>query len=83
VREVGARVHDLRVEHGLTQEELGLHAGIDSKHVQKIEYGQANATLATLAAVAEALKVPLRALFDAPKAETLTARRRRGRPPAR
>jgi transcriptional regulator with XRE-family HTH domain len=82
-REVGARIRELRAERGLTQEELGLHAGIDSKHVQQIEYGHANATLATLTSIAEALEVPLRALFDAPKPESLAARRRRGRPATR
>jgi XRE family transcriptional regulator, regulator of sulfur utilization len=79
-REVGARVYELRTEHGLTQEELGVRAGIDSKHVQKLEHGHANATLATLASVAEALQVPLRALLDPPAPETLSKPRRRGRP---
>ena len=48
---------------------MGLHA----KHVQRVEAGTANVTLATLVAMVLAYKVPLRVLFeDEDEAEAAT-----------
>ena len=52
---LGARIRDLRVEKGYSQEELARRARIDSKHLQTLEAGKSNATLSTLVALADAL----------------------------
>jgi len=59
------RVRELRRRKGLTQEGLGVLARIDAKHVQTLEYGRTNPTLATLISIAEALDVEVGALFVA------------------
>jgi transcriptional regulator with XRE-family HTH domain len=62
-RRVGSRIRELRRQKGLTQEGLGVLARIDAKHVQTLEYGRTNPTLATLMSVAEALDVEIGDLF--------------------
>ncbi|MFF1792621.1 helix-turn-helix domain-containing protein [Kitasatospora sp. NPDC058263] len=57
-RDVGARVLALRLQAGLSQEDLGEHAGMDRRTVGRIEHGAVAATLDQLAAIARALGVP-------------------------
>lgn len=61
---LGKRVRLLRQEAGLTQEDAAYDAGLDSKHLQDIEYGGTNPTLATLVGLARALDVSLSTLLD-------------------
>lgn len=49
----------------MTQEELGDLAEIDPKHIQELEHGRTNPTLATLVAVAKGLRVGIEQLFSA------------------
>lgn len=67
-RQLGARVRELRLRQRLTQEALAREAALDPKHVQLIEYGRTNTTVATLTALARALGVPMTALFEPPSA---------------
>ena len=52
---VGARIRAVRVAAGLTQERAADAAGIDSKRYQRLERGEVNATINTIARVASAL----------------------------
>jgi transcriptional regulator with XRE-family HTH domain len=49
---------------GLTQEQLAAAAQIDSKHLQAIEAGDTNTTIATLTGLALGLRVPVAQLFQ-------------------
>jgi transcriptional regulator with XRE-family HTH domain len=56
-RELGVRVRSARERVGLTQEEAAARTGIDYKRYQRLEAGSVNATVRTLARVAEAFGV--------------------------
>lgn len=60
---LGKRIQELRHAAELTQEELAHRAGLDGKHLQEIEGGRINATVATLVGIAKALDVSLAELF--------------------
>ena len=64
---LGARIRELRQERKLTQEEAAHRARLDYKHLQLIEQGGTNVTLASLVGLAKALDVPLAALFATQK----------------
>lgn len=65
-RRLGRRLRALRQERGLTQEAAAERIGLSSKHLRRLESGQANVTLATLVACALAYRVGLASLFRAP-----------------
>jgi transcriptional regulator with XRE-family HTH domain len=67
LRAVARRIAELRAERGWTQELFAEHYWASVKYVQALELGRENLSLATLARVARSLKVPVRALFAAPK----------------
>lgn len=54
---VGARVKEMRLARGMTQEELGELASLSYKFIGEVERGIGNPTVTTLASVAEALGV--------------------------
>ena len=56
-RRISRNVARLRAAGGLTFESLGKRAGLHPRHVQKIEAGEFNATLETMARLAEGLDV--------------------------
>lgn len=60
----GARVRALRMEAGFSQEAAAERIGIHSKHLQRLESGKANPTLATMAAIGEAFSISIGALFQ-------------------
>ena len=60
---IGERVRELRDKLELSQEALAEKAGLASKHIQDIEHGRTNPTVATLVGLADALKVDVRDLF--------------------
>jgi transcriptional regulator with XRE-family HTH domain len=76
LRDVGARVAELRRAKGLTQSELAARLDSSDKHLQRVEAGQENLTLRTLSGLALALGVQVAALFR----PALATVRRRGRP---
>ena len=71
-RELGSRLHRLRIEHGLSQERLAYSAGITRYTYQKLEKGEsapgtpANPTLRNLMAIAQQLDVALDSLLPQP-----------------
>jgi XRE family transcriptional regulator, regulator of sulfur utilization len=48
LRRLGRRVQELRRERGLSQERAAEQAGLDARHLQSIEAGESNVTIATL-----------------------------------
>jgi DNA-binding XRE family transcriptional regulator len=60
---LGDRIQVLRRKLKLTQEEMADRAHLDAKHLQTIEHGKTNPTLATLVAIADALDVTLSVLL--------------------
>ena len=70
-RELGVRLHQARIEHGLTQERLAVAAGITTFTYRKLEKGEsnpgtpANPRLHTLVALAEVIGVPVAELLPA------------------
>jgi transcriptional regulator with XRE-family HTH domain len=61
---IGRRIRHLRLARGLRLEELGAAAGRAASGLSAIENGRRVPTLAQLGAIASALGVPPRALFD-------------------
>jgi len=60
---IGARVRTRRVAAGLSQEQLGVAAGVAGRTVARVEAAE-DTTLGTLVAIADALGVTLADLVD-------------------
>ncbi len=56
---IGTRIQQLREERGLSQRKLAKQAGLSASTIQKLESGETNFYVTTLATVARALKVSL------------------------
>lgn len=69
LKEVGSRVRQRRQQRELTIRELAASSGLSERFVSELEAGRANISVVNLLQVAEALEVPLTALFAIP-AET-------------
>jgi transcriptional regulator with XRE-family HTH domain len=59
---IGLRILRRRQEFGLTQKELAGRLGITTTNIARIEHGQQNLTIRTLAKLADALDVTLEEL---------------------
>ena len=57
----------IRLKKGFSQEQLAEQAGLHAKHVQRLEKAARNTTIATVAALATALDVPIGVLFRKPR----------------
>lgn len=66
----GIRVKEVRSRKRITQERLARTALIGLKHIQLIEAGKANVTLATIAGLAAALEEPMAELMPQRTTET-------------
>ena len=53
----------LRAAQGLTQEQLGQRTGLHWRHLQKMEAGESNVTMVTMARLADGLGVDARDLM--------------------
>lgn len=60
----GKHLRELRLEKGLTQEELAERAGFHRTYAGNIERGLENPTIEAVARLADVLDVPLRNMFD-------------------
>lgn len=60
----GANLKKLREKKGFTQEDLAYQAGISFNSVNTLENGKLNPTVATVFAIADALGVSFKELFD-------------------
>jgi len=63
LRLVGKNVRRLRVEQHMTQESLAHEADVTTSFLSQIENGKRNPTVGLLAAIADALAVPIVELF--------------------
>ncbi|WP_319449759.1 MULTISPECIES: helix-turn-helix transcriptional regulator [unclassified Mycobacterium] len=61
---VGARIRALRLERGLTQEEVALDAGVARHMLVQVELGQRGLLYERLFDIAKALHVPASTLFE-------------------
>lgn len=61
---LGLRIRELRKSKGLNQDQLSEKIGIDPKHLSRVELGKSFPYMETLEAVAKALEVEIRDLFD-------------------
>jgi len=62
-RQFGERVRELRGERGLSQEELAHSAGVHRTYMGAVERGEQNISLTNMHELADALDVPISALF--------------------
>jgi transcriptional regulator with XRE-family HTH domain len=60
----GARVRELRMAAGMTQEDLAERCGLFRTYMSRIETGRANPTLTMIDALAASLGVPITTLFE-------------------
>jgi transcriptional regulator with XRE-family HTH domain len=77
--QLGGNVQRLRLKRGWTQEHLAELAGLDLSYAQRVERGEVNLTLSSLANFADALGVQPGVLLRAGKPPVI----RRGRPRAK
>lgn len=61
---LGQRIKELRKARGLSQDQLSEKVGIDSKHLSRIELGKSFPYMETLEAIASALEVEIKDLFE-------------------
>jgi transcriptional regulator with XRE-family HTH domain len=59
----GARVRQLRVAQGCSQEELALLCGLDRSYIGGVERGERNISLTNIHKIAHGLRVSLRELL--------------------
>ncbi len=60
--QLGQAIRQIRKEHGMSQEELALRAGIDRSYMGSVERGEQNIGVMHLVAIAEALGVAVEEL---------------------
>lgn len=63
-RHTGARIRDLRLQRGWSQERLGEAADLDRRTISMVELGNLSPSLDSLIRITTALQIPLRALFE-------------------
>lgn len=57
---IGARIRELRLAAGLTQEGLSLEAGLSRDHLIQVEHGRKGIVVERLYDIASALDIPVR-----------------------
>ena len=60
----GNRIRSLRIEKGLSQEDLANEAEVPLSQIGRIERGENNPTISTLYVISEALGIELKKLVD-------------------
>jgi transcriptional regulator with XRE-family HTH domain len=61
--DLGRALRELRLERGLSQEQLSFESGIHRNYIGGIERGERRPSVVTVAELADALGVPLAELF--------------------
>ena len=64
IDKVRMRIVEIRKEKGVTQELLSERTGFNLRQIGRIERGETNATLSTIAALASALEVHPKEFFE-------------------
>ena len=62
-KEIGRRIMERRTELGLTQQKLGLMVGVNNTHISRVELGQQNVSIDTLAKILEGIEMSFEDLF--------------------
>lgn len=78
-KQVGSRIREIRLSRDLTQEALGLEAGMDRRTIIRIEWGEISISYERLWEIADVLNVGVAELFVAPSVPAVIEPRRRGR----
>ncbi len=61
---LGKNIRRIRIKKGISQEQLAMRTGVTQSHISRIESGNFNPTLDTIAKIAEALGKSLTSLFE-------------------
>jgi len=67
IQTIGNRIRSLRIDKGLSQEDLANEADIPLSQIGRIERGETNPTISTLYVISEALEIELKKLVDVKK----------------
>lgn len=78
-RALGRRIAELRADHGWTQDSFAERLGVSVQYLRRIELARTNLTVPKLVELANALRVRVAELFEAPRSMDV----RRGRPQKR
>ncbi|PVZ61291.1 XRE family transcriptional regulator [Arthrobacter sp. H-02-3] len=78
-KQVGSRIREIRISQELSQEALGLEAGMSRNMIIGIEWGRRSIAYERLWDIADVLRVDLRDLFTPPPYATATEPQRKGR----
>ena len=62
--EIGLNILHYRKEQGMTQMQLAEKCNLSRNHIQRIETAASSCSLDTLIDIAEALRIPLKKLFE-------------------
>jgi transcriptional regulator with XRE-family HTH domain len=79
LRRLGQRFAELRVQRGLTQEELAEQADVSARYIQRIESGNENVSVKTAVRFSNLLRVSLLDLFQKPTGRPTRVRARSSR----
>lgn len=63
-KDFGKNLRKIRLEKGLTQEQIYFKSGVSRSHLAMIETGRRDVTLSALFKISRALEVELKDLFD-------------------
>jgi transcriptional regulator with XRE-family HTH domain len=64
IKKFGKNLNKIRLSNKISQEVLAYTADIPISQVGRIERGEINTTISTAKAIANALKIPVKELFD-------------------
>ncbi|TZF85864.1 helix-turn-helix transcriptional regulator (plasmid) [Pedobacter sp. BS3] len=64
IKQLGKRIIALRKGRNVTQEELAARTGFELKQIGRIERGEINTSISHIHAIAKALEIELKEMFD-------------------
>lgn len=64
IKAFGVNLRNIRIEKGLSQEELAYAADIPINQIGRIERGEVNTTISTILVISKALKIHHKVLLD-------------------
>lgn len=64
IRKLGKRIRQLRIEQKISQAQLAFEAEIPRMQVVRIENGTVNTSVSSINAIAKALNIPVKEIFD-------------------
>ncbi len=64
IRQIGQRIRELRKEKGISQEQLGLEAGLHRTYIVSVENGKRNISISALSRIWDGLHITPQTFFD-------------------